>query len=257
MKDVNQKTLDFIMNLSSILDIDEEKIKSILSELRSYNKSMGLYADKEDCSVVKLNDVTALLSNHESDIIAKNDKFNIYKIDNIPIDSLINTDIPRVDAEYNPEYLQLVVGLILKCGDKLLLLNNTKGDMSNSITIIQGHVDKSDTNERLTDKLKNNLIREFFEEINTQDCSSKYLSFLNTCKPQLLIVPNEHNYSTISRFHMGIIYAMDVDEQSFYTIRSNEENNEITYYDINSFPMNSIEVFLDSWALNLINIIKV
>lgn len=257
MNDINQKTLDFITNLTTILGRNkEEEIMHILSELREYNKNIGMYADKEDCTVIATNEVLSKLKLFEKNIISSNDIFNIYKIDGIDINKFDYLDIPRCDAECNPDYLQIVVGLIIKCNDNILLLSNIEGDMSGNMTLVQGHVDKSNTNEALSLKLKNNLIREFFEEINPQDCAKTFMDILNSTKPMLMIVPNKDNYSSISRFHIGIIYGIDVDEQSFYTLRSNEIKNELVYYNLKSFPCNSIEIFLDTWVLSLLNIIK-
>ena len=123
------------------------------------------------------------------------------------------TIVNRNEAENNDSYIQMVVAAIIKCNDKIILLEKQNGDLNHRTTLPQGHVsiDTGKLKSRwkhisLKDMLESELNREINEELN--------LSFpkkLILWKPRLKY--NTMNFDSpedISYYHYGFIFEYKV-----------------------------------------------
>ena len=81
------------------------------------------------------------------------------------------TIVKRNEAENNDSYIQMVVAAIIRCNDKIILLEKQCGDLNHRTTLPQGHVsiDTAKLKSRwkhisLKDMLESELNREINEE---------------------------------------------------------------------------------------------
>ena len=227
------------------------KAKEILKELRELNNED--YVSEKICCIENIQpimEIDSLISNN----------FRLGKISEEILNSLSYSFIDRKESEYNADIKQLIVALVIKSEDRFFLLSNNDGDMHTYMTLIQGHV--SDTNikdienKSLSEICKENLIREFFEEINPLDKKEEFSKYFENIEPSLFITIDRTNYSLISNYHIGIIYTMEVPMETIYTLRSNESKNTHFVYDMKKFPIDSVEVHLDDWVYLIVNQLK-
>lgn len=175
----------------------------------------------------------------------------------LPLPQLFNGELkilPRWEVEYNKKYKQLCVALIIKQGDKLILLQNTDNHrLANRITMIQGHVDydKSVYNTGGSDYLKRTIKKELFEEIEGINLSVEEIdNLLNlTC-----CVNNEFG-DFISLEHVGLVFVLNLPwECNVEDITSKEpEKHNVTIMNLNEIK-NNIEL-CDEWLASAIRCI--
>lgn len=227
------------------------KAKEILKELRELNNED--YISEKICCIENIQpimEIDSLISNN----------FRLGKISEEILNSLSYSFIDRKESEYNADIKQLIVALVIKSEDRFFLLSNNDGDMHTYMTLIQGHVSDDNIedieNKSLSEICKENLIREFFEEINPLDKKEDFSKYFENIEPSLFITIDRTNYSLISNYHIGIIYTMEVPMETIYTLRSNESKNTHFVYDMKKFPIDSVEVHLDDWVYLIINQLK-
>lgn len=227
------------------------KAKEILKELRELNNED--YISEKICCIENIQpimEIDSLISNN----------FRLGKISEEILNSLSYSFIDRKESEYNADIKQLIVALVIKSEDRFFLLSNNDGDMHTYMTLIQGHVSDDNIedieNKSLSEICKENLIREFFEEINPLDKKEDFSKYFENIEPSLFITIDRTNYSLISNYHIGIIYTMEVPMETIYTLRSNESKNTHFVYDMKKFPIDSVEVHLDDWVYLIVNQLK-
>lgn len=227
------------------------KAKEILKELRELNNED--YISEKICCIENIQpimEIDSLISNN----------FRLGKISEEILNSLSYSFIDRKESEYNADIKQLIVALVIKSEDRIFLLSNNDGDMHTYMTLIQGHVSDDNIedieNKSLSEICKENLIREFFEEINPLDKKEDFSKYFENIEPSLFITIDRTNYSLISNYHIGIIYTMEVPMETIYTLRSNESKNTHFVYDMKNFPIDSVEVHLDDWVYLIVNQLK-
>lgn len=227
------------------------KAKEILKELRELNNED--YVSEKICCIENIQpimEIDSLISNN----------FRLGKISEEILNSLSYSFIDRKESEYNADIKQLIVALVIKSEDRFFLLSNNDGDMHTYMTLIQGHVSDNNIenieNRSLSEICKENLIREFFEEINPLDKKEEFSKYFENIEPSLFITIDRTNYSLISNYHIGIIYTMEVPMETIYTLRSNESKNTHFVYDMKKFPIDSVEVHLDDWVYLIVNQLK-
>ena len=227
------------------------KAKEILKELRELNNED--YVSEKNCCIENIQpimEIDSLISNN----------FRLGKISEEILNSLSYSFIDRKESEYNADIKQLIVALIIKSEDRFFLLSNNSGDMHTYMTLIQGHV--SDTNiedienKSLSEICKENLVREFFEEVNPLDKKEEFSKYFEKIEPSIFLSIDRTNYSLISNYHIGIVYTMEVPMETIYTLRSNESKNTHFVYDMKKFPIDSVEVHLDDWVYLIVNQLK-
>ena len=122
-------------------------------------------------------------------------------------------DVERSVAENNEKYIQIVVGLILKCRDKYVFMRCIDGIMNHHTTLIQGHVNttkKKCTSLFITLRLE--MIRELFEELSIEniiDPREKY-SYLASELKLAYVNYNLYNKDIPSFYHYGFIYKLEL-----------------------------------------------
>lgn len=227
------------------------KAKEILKELRELNNED--YVSEKICCIENIQpimEIDSLISNN----------FRLGKISEEILNSLSYSFIDRKESEYNADIKQLIVALVIKSEDRFFLLSNNDGDMHTYMTLIQGHVSDNNIenieNRSLSEICKENLIREFFEEINPLDKKEEFSKYFEKIEPSIFLTIDRTNYSLISNYHIGIIYTMEVPMETIYTLRSNESKNTRFVYDMKKFPIDSVEVHLDDWVYLIINQLK-
>lgn len=227
------------------------KAKEILKELRELNNED--YISEKICCIENIQPIMEIES-----LISNN--FRLGKISEEILNSLSYSFIDRKESEYNADIKQLIVALVIKSEDRFFLLSNNDGDMHTYMTLIQGHVSDDNIedieNKSLSEICKENLIREFFEEINPLDKKEDFSKYFENIEPSLFITIDRTNYSLISNYHIGIIYTMEVPMETIYTLRSNESKNTHFVYDMKKFPIDSVEVHLDDWVYLIVNQLK-
>ena len=173
---------------------------------------------------------------------------------------VVNLDIKhdnRNEIEIDSKKQQLVVGLVIRQGSKLLLLECINGDMEGYLTIVQGHVrwDEEYLNKDLNFMLTENLIREISEEIVFPKNIDSRLS--ESLKTPEFIACNNFNDTITSWFHYGFIYELNLDKLSenesfdISEIISNEKDKNIArVIDIYS---DDAKGKTDSWVTEIID----
>lgn len=157
----------------------------------------------------------------------------------------------RRELEYNPKFKQLVVGCYVTDGDNIVLLQtkkNGKTRIEDRLTLIQGHV-SFDSNAYVMSQLeflRENMIREFEEEVDT-----KNLSLYFPIKPNFYINDNRNH---IGLEHFGIIYEIRTEPNNFeYLSKSfssnEEEKHSVIVLELRSLIQNQDLIYkLDDWA---------
>lgn len=155
----------------------------------------------------------------------------------------------RNDLEENPNYMQLVTGLVIKCGKSTLLLNCINGAMEGNHTLIQGHANYQKDLEDLTIKqiMLVNMFREFGEEIKIED-ARVYNKLCNMMRLRFFTFDSDFVQKRISYYHFGFIYVLDLtnEPELFYSLNeSNEpEKNRVVFTEFGS----ASQYKLDDWA---------
>ena len=145
-----------------------------------------------------------------------NGMLNILKLnETCDENELVHMD--RNILENNEHYQQIVVGLIIRCDKRILLLKCINGDMSGNYTLIQGHVKYMpfDHSKSLFDILLQNINIEFSEEIDLNykllENRFDHLQIKRLLKPRLKFITfNSYDKSKISYYHMGYIFEIDL-----------------------------------------------
>lgn len=118
--------------------------------------------------------------------------------------------LKRNEIEYNIDFKQLCVAVVIKHGDKLVLLQNTENHrLANKVTMIQGHVDYSPEIYRMTmmDYLKRTIIKELQEEVKGLEDVKELDKLL---LPRMIM--NDKFGSTTSLEHVGVIFTLILSE---------------------------------------------
>lgn len=144
-------------------------------------------------------------------------------------------DITRGEAEYNKKYIQIVVGLILKCKEKYVFMRCKDGIMNGNTTLIQGHVNVKKGN--VSDYfLKSELCREVYEEISMDNLIFAPLDVLDIIAYGLklkYITYNSYDEESVSYYHYGFIYEYDMGSEFYrffdtsYLISKEPEKNSV------------------------------
>lgn len=157
--------------------------------------------------------------------------------------------LDRNDLEDNPHYIQLVTGLVIKCGNETLLLNCINGAMEGNHTLIQGHANYKKEFDDLTVKqiMLMNMYREFKEEIKIED-ERLYNRLCSMIRLRFFTFDSDYERQRISYYHFGFIYILDL-ENDVKTFRSlNEsaepEKNKVIFTDFKT----ASQYKLDDWA---------
>ena len=180
-------------------------------------------------------------------------------------DTLTNNGIgvlPRYELENNPDFKQLVVGLIITNKENtqaLLLRRKTDDSQNKTLTLIQGHVaipefstdeeiDNYLTSTTLYDVLYDNMIREAEEEVRGL-ISVVYPSLPSTIHIEYF-ANNDYDASDISYYHIGFIFELVVDDLSSLTkLESGEPNKHsleiVNIEDVLNDPL------LDNWVYEI------
>lgn len=111
----------------------------------------------------------------------------------------------RKDAEYNPEYIQLIPYVLIKNEERYFAVKRTAGDerLVGKISIgMGGHINPIDKVGE-TDVLVNNIKRELSDEELHID-----LSLTNSIEPVGFLRYTDPN-DIVSQDHMGIFYLLD------------------------------------------------
>lgn len=185
----------------------------------------------------------------------KDHKFN-------PTPNLVNfpgiefEGIPRWKAENDKEHLQIVVGGIIRCGTKLLVLRCKNGDMKNRLTLVEGHVGFNDNpNEAF---FKKELRREIAEELKIAD---RFLPFFTRCRLKFNTM-NFTDSESLSYKHYGYIfeYVLPKEFLSKFTseyFRPGEPNkNDVVFIDYKN-PDSYKDENPDSWLIDIIDYYKI
>ena len=157
-------------------------------------------------------------------------------------------------VEYNIEYKQLCVGLIIKLGDKYVLLQNTdKHRLANKVTMIQGHVDFSDEIYRMSfdDYLKRTAAKELVEEVDGFDDIKDTL-------PKIMIgriAINDKFGDSISLEHVGVVYTLHLPATYDITKLTSREPEKHTLRIFTEDELESIET-KDRWLTLVLDKLK-
>ena len=165
----------------------------------------------------------------------------------------------RFDVEWNNNYQQIVVCLIVRNKNNFMFLDCLSGDMSSNITMIEGHVKY---NENHNDMMMNtvlyeNMIREFNEEvvINFSKVNKKDIGAFNNFKLKY-VAWNNSTSTSISYRHIGFIYELDLSNTKYpiskTIFQSGEPDvNKLHFVDITKIKPNDYNYF-DSWTREIL-----
>ena len=161
----------------------------------------------------------------------------------------------RNELEYNGDFVkQLVVGAVVYDEyNECFVLLKCKGErLKDRLTLIQGHVSKSDKDtekSRLQTIISRNLKKELSEELTLDPKDIKSI------EPLYLIQTNDNK---ISSEHLGVIYLVKIDTGELdYEIESGEpEKHDVEW--ISMYELSNLKVLdrLDTWARKVIMKIK-
>lgn len=171
------------------------------------------------------------------------------------------TTVYRSKAEFNTSYIQIVVAAIIRCNDKIILLEKQNGDLNHRTTLPQGHVsiDSEELNEcwnfmRLKDVLEFELKREINEEI-----IFKFPKELELNNPILRFnTMNFDNPKDISYYHYGYIfeYILPIEYEKWFCndyILSGEPNkNKIKIFNLHNRLDDNNDYPPDSWLKEIL-----
>ena len=161
----------------------------------------------------------------------------------------------RNELEYNGDSVkQLVVGaLVYDKYNECFILLKCKGErLKDRLTLVQGHVSKSDRDterSRLQTILNRNLKKELSEEL-TLDVKD-----IESIEPMYLIQSNDNK---ISSEHLGVIYLVKIDTCKLnYEVESGEpEKHDVEY--VSMYELSDLKLLdkLDTWARKAIMKLK-
>ena len=161
----------------------------------------------------------------------------------------------RNELEYNGDFVkQLIVGAVVYDEyNECFVMLKCKGErLKDKLTLIQGHVSKSDKDterSRLQTIISRNLKKELSEELTLDPKDIKSI------EPLYLIQTNDNK---ISSEHLGVIYLVKVDTGDLdYEIESGEpEKHDVEW--ISMYELSNLKVLdrLDTWARKVIMKIK-
>ena len=161
----------------------------------------------------------------------------------------------RNELEYNGDFVkQLVVGAVVYDEyNECFVMLKCKGErLKDKLTLIQGHVSKSDKDterSRLQTIISRNLKKELSEELTLDPKDIKSI------EPLYLIQTNDNK---ISSEHLGVIYLVKIDTGDLdYEIESGEpEKHDVEW--ISMYELSNLKVLdrLDTWARKVIMKIK-
>lgn len=130
----------------------------------------------------------------------------------------------RSEVEYNPLWLQFVVGVVIKnkTGDKVALLkttNHSENRVKEKITLVQGHVTATESiyTRSLKEIFTESAVRELLEETDIAEESAKF-------SPMEHILTIHDTSNTVGFEHMGYIYRLTLNDNEFDNLKSNEEH---------------------------------
>lgn len=171
--------------------------------------------------------------------------------------------VPRHLAEYNLNLTQVVVASITETEeDEVLILKNTSGVLKDKFSMIQGHVDYSDTWFTGTkyNLLQENMSREFHEEIKID--KSIYLNYKMYINSIISLSTNIVDYKHIGVIFKTVISIIDKKTGKPYTLTdavnlgliSSNEPDKHELHVINKREINhDILKECDSWLLATIS----
>jgi hypothetical protein len=144
----------------------------------------------------------------------------------------------------------------------MFLLKCKAGDMKDHLTMVQGHVNANThmlENSSLGDILRDNIIREAIEEVRFPN-NPMMKDFIGKCVFDKKLTPRLKFMTydvlgeeiTISKYHIGYIFDIDIPERYSHLIQmltSNEPRiNSSIIYDIRD----GIPELADSWLVEII-----
>ena len=185
-------------------------------------------------------------------------------------DTLTNNGIgvlPRYELEDNPDFKQLVVGLVITNQENtqaLLLRRKTDDSQNNTLTLIQGHVSipefKTDkeideylTSTTLYDVLYDNMLREAEEEV--RGLISVVYPMLPSTMHIEYFANNDYDASNISYYHIGFIFELKVDDLSNLTKLTSGEPNKHNLEIVNIADVLD-DPLLDDWVYEIFKLNK-
>ena len=155
--------------------------------------------------------------------------------------------VPRAMVEYNPKFVQLCVVVIVRKGDKFLLLRTPdvpKARIRNSLTFIQGHVEiDPDVNDMSAlEYLTREAVREINEEVQGLDEYTKILDYKGLF---------HDNRDPVSQEHISAIFVVDINPDDKLEIETNEaDKHTARFYTLDEIkedgnPDGIVKYFLD------------
>ena len=187
-------------------------------------------------------DLDKLTHNYEViDIKKEPDKVILPELGMNVVDDDRFVDVTRGEAENNKKYIQLVVGLILRCNNRYVFMQCKDGMMQGHTTLIQGHVERSKGNTfGLTSFLRSEMVRELYEEISMWNILPKCTDAIDIAHFQLrlkYVAYNNFNSSIPSYYHYGFIYDLDLNEDyekyfnDTWLVSNEPEKNNVIFVD--------------------------
>lgn len=173
--------------------------------------------------------------------------------------------LPRYVAEYNPNYVHLVVGTIPFTKDnKFVLMKRKYGQYAGSLTMVEGHVSYNEyslpgfyrimmpepkelNRDGISELIRRETIREVTEEIGCHVVSEWYNDFNSVYyQPPMFISPNR-----ISYFHAGFLTSVMVEETSDQIVSMEPEKNDVVV--MTPEELHKIQIAqTDIWLYNFI-----
>lgn len=190
-------------------------MKENKSDYELISESLEEYIDEADemvlCVYRNKLDTSKITHRHEVvDVHEEKDKILLpyHNILTSKDDKYVN--VSRLIVENNEDFIQLVVGLIVKCKDKYVLMKCEDGIMNGNTTLIQGHVnwDKG-TAFTLYNILQMEMIRELYEEISIDNIID---NVHETDLELMYVTYNTWDKTRPSYYHYGFIYKLELPE---------------------------------------------
>lgn len=238
-----------------LLELDSEKYNKNIACFRSMMEWTGNSLDNEA-------GVPSLLSYNI--LCNANGIFKIdwNSLDEYPTSPLLETKtfaedinvkfLPRNEVEYNLLYKQIVVGALIRDNKNVLLLQtNENNRISNTMTMVQGHVEFSRDLFLMSELefLQLSLIREIKEELLFED---KYTCRFEIPSHPTFIINNNKNFSELE--HFCLVYEIRVD--NVLDLLSHVESGEPEKHQVTSIPLTELILYkdqLDDWVYMILS----
>lgn len=181
----------------------------------------------------------------DEDILCVNREEYIYnfihlnKLPNPNIVEFVNTvdlnsfKMNRRDVEYSRDYLQIIPYMIITQNDDIVLLEKKKGDnrLVNFIDFPAGHCNKNTVVESIHTELD--------EELGIKKENIIKITPIS-------IIPIEENIFSISHYHLGIVFNIELEKDTIFLNNEPEKHDIIYYSEIKNNPDKLVK--LSSWC---------